>query len=137
MKKIVISLFILLNLGGILMAQSRNLKPFKPEKNMVALDVLQGKATLKIGQKAYIKHALHGSVGIGGDLEIADKSKIKIIKQHTAYKKAHQVGMTGDDAATVTLVLEALEKGETTITLKKIFRGTVEEQNDIQITIVE
>jgi hypothetical protein len=135
MKKIILSFLLLCNFGGILMAQGRNLKPFKPEKNMVALDALQGKVTLKVGQKAYIQHSLHGSVGIGADLEIADATKIKIIKEHIAYEKAHRRGMTGDDAATVTLVLEALETGETSITLKKMFRGTVEEQSEILISI--
>jgi hypothetical protein len=135
MKQLFLIFILIFNLKGILMAQNRNLKPFKPEKNIVALDVLAGKAMLKVGQKAYIQYAQHGSVGIGGELTIADNTKLKIIKEHTTYQKAHKKGMTGDDAATVTLVLQALEAGSTELTLKRIFRGAVEAQNLIMITI--
>jgi predicted secreted protein len=137
MKKLILGFLLLFNFGGILMAQGRNLKPFKPEKNMLALNDLQETVTIKVGQKAYIQHSSHVSVGIGAELEIGDESKIKISKEHIKYEKAHRRGMTGDDAATVTLVLEALETGTTQIVLKNMFRRKIESEYTILITIVK
>ena len=135
MKTTILFFFLCIMFTTCMNAQDRNLKKFKPEKNMVALDFLKGNVTLKPGQKAYLQYTQHGSVGLGGELEIADNAIVKVVKEHTAYEKAHVKGMTGDDKATVTLVIEALEAGETDITFKKIFRGTTEEENTINITV--
>lgn len=116
------------------LAQS-NTKEFKPTKNMVELNVLEGKASLKKGQKAYIQYTQHSSVGIDGELSISDNSLLKTIEKQSNYVNKQEKGMTGNDKATITVVLEALKAGEVTVTLTEIFRGKTEAEHTIKITI--
>ncbi|MCX7025472.1 MAG: protease inhibitor I42 family protein [Spirochaetes bacterium] len=85
--------------------------------------------TLRVGQKAACSVGVHGSVGKTAEAETADPDIVRLVDSTIAYLHPENMkpGMTGGDAATRTFVFEALAPGETTITVRMLYRGRLEE----------
>lgn len=112
-----------------------NTEKFKPEEGMVDLNTVKGKVTLKTGKKAYIQYTQHGSVGLGGQVLISNESLLKVSQTHVEQHNPYQEGMTGNDKATVTVVLEAIKKGTVNLTLNEVFRGKTEKKMSLKVSV--
>ena len=104
--------------------------------NMTQLNALGSKDyTLKVGEKVYFQMEVHASVGIGLQYENSNESVLKLFSDEYNFKRKQEPGMTGGDAATQVFTFEALKVGETKLTFKKNFRGTIENTTEFNITV--
>ena len=117
-------------------------KTIKTEKkankslNMTQLNALTSKNyTLKVGEKAYFQMDVHASVGIGAEYENTNTSVLKLFSDEYNFKQKQEPGMAGGDAATQVFTFEAIKVGETKLTFKKNFRGTIEETTEFSIIV--
>ena len=78
---------------------------------------------------------VHASVGIGAEYENTDKSVLKLFSDEYNFKQKQEPGMAGGDAATQVFTFEALKVGETKLTFKRNFRGTIEQTTEFNITV--
>ena len=129
MKLITVYLFL------IILLSSCGEKTFRPEKSIIELKETSKIVTLSKGQKAFYQAKSHGSVGIKEKVSVADKTLLKIIRTKRNYAHPDKTKLPGGDAATVTYIFEALEKGETKITIQKIFRGDLQVEHKIKCLI--
>lgn len=116
-------------------AQGRNLEKFVPSKDMVSLDKENHKTTLKKGQQAYFQYSEHYSVGSYGEVIVADTTVLKVVSKVTTYERPHEEGMTGDDKALTTVVLEAVKEGKTEVVCNHNFRGKTEKSHKVKVTV--
>jgi predicted secreted protein len=117
------------------MAQDET-KPFKAEKNMIDLGRMDTKKVdLKVGQKAYIKYKMHASVGIWADVTSSDETVLKISKKHTQFHRKQEPGMTGGDAATVTVVFEAVRAGNSQVKCVNKFRSEIQKETEVAVEV--
>jgi hypothetical protein len=138
MKKITFLLFCLLACLQVAQAQDKPKKKnkrIKTNKNMISISPLQGSVTLKVGQTATFAYKVHASVGVAGETEIKDETIAKIQKKELKFDNEENAKMPGGDSATETIFIEALKKGETTLTYRDVFRGKVEQTSEIKITV--
>lgn len=73
----------------------------------------------------YYEATVHASVGIEVDYEIENTEIVQLHHQEIRYKnkKDMEKGLSGADEATKTFAFEAKWSGETTVTIKELFRG--------------
>lgn len=104
-------------------------------KSMKELNILEGKAALKKGEKAYISYKMHASVGIDGEVSVKDSDVLTITEKKVDYKNKHVDAdmKAGADEARVYVFFEAKKAGETVVTLRDWFRGQV--QNEYKVTV--
>lgn len=108
----------------------------KPPKGSINLQAVSGKSVhLKVGQKAYWQFKQHTSVGFEGEASSTATDVLKIVKSHTQYHNKQVKGMTGGDAATVTLIFEALKKGSAQVKCQEIYRGEVKKTFEISVQV--
>lgn len=127
-------------MSGLFLAACQKTPSQMPQntQEMITLNPLKGtKYRLKVGDRFQIANPVHGSVGIWAEQSIADTTILMLEGSETKYKHPENMkqGMTGGDAATKTFTFRALKVGQTTITSKQIFRGTVEREDVYQITV--
>lgn len=104
--------------------------------NMTQLNALGSKDyTLKVGEKVYFQMDVHASVGIGAEYENTDTSVLKLFSDEYNFKQKQEPRMAGGDAATQVFTFEALKVGETRLTFKRNFRGTIEQITEFNITV--
>lgn len=135
MKKIL--LFALLCLANFAYAQKSETDPYAPPKDALKIELLKGSIKLKVGQTAYLSYTVHGSVGIGGGVEVADEAILKTTDKHLAYHQVQVEGKTGADKATETLVFQALKEGKTLLVFRDSFRGKTENIHRIKVTVTK
>lgn len=90
---------------------------------------------LKVGDVFFSQGQQHGSVGIIYEYELANDSILKLEQKHLAYKNPQTEGTTGGDNATVTYVFKALKKGQTQVIFRSMYRGKVENEQVITVTV--
>lgn len=110
---------------------------FKPSKDMVSVNGIQGDYTIKVGQKVYYSGHVHGSVGEAYRIWSDDPLILSQFKTHFAYHKNQKTAGNGGDAATSTFVFKALKIGKTTLTVEEKFRGKVTKRYQIKIEVVD
>jgi len=91
--------------------------------------------TLQIGQEAYISLKQHLSVGIKSIAKSNDESIIEIIKTRFSYNNPILPRKKGGDAGQRVFVFKAHKTGSTAITVKKIFRGQLQEEYSIKVIV--
>jgi len=134
MKSIILTFVSVIFLS--LNAFSQETKPFKPTKGMVNLTPLgTKKVNLKAGQKAYVQYKLHASVGIWAEVSSSDETVLKTVKTYTQYHRKQEAGMAGGDAATVTVVFEAVKAGNSQVKCVNKFRSEVEKESEIAVEV--
>lgn len=92
---------------------------------------------VKKGEQFYYEATVHASVGIHIEYAI-DNTEIVVFhhdKMNYKNKEAMEKGMSGADEATQTFVFQAKSSGETTITIKEMFRGKEEQTHVFKITV--
>ena len=109
---------------------------FKPEKNTLALKMSASPKKVKVGQKVYVQYPQHPSTGLAGYAKSSDEKVLKQVSEHTEYKNPQVEGMVGNDAATITVVFEAIASGSAEITCFESFRGVEKllSKNTVKVT---
>lgn len=104
--------------------------------NMTQLNALTSKDyTLKVGEKVYFQMEVHASVGIGAQYENTDTSVLKLFSDEYNFRQKQEPRMAGGDAATQVFTFEAIKVGETKLTFKRNFRGTIEETTEFNVIV--
>jgi hypothetical protein len=119
------------------LAQNTMKKDAQPTQENTLHPLSKTSLDVQKGDVFYYGGAVHGSVGIAIEYEIANKSIVKFHHDSVDYKNKDAVekGMSGADEATKIFAFEALQKGETTITINELFRGTVENSFTFKINV--
>ena len=94
--------------------------------------------TLRVNEKVSYSYPLHGSVGITAEYYIADENILKYIDTKVKYHHPERMkpGMTGGDSATGTFIFKAIKQGETELIIKHLFRGELEKEVKIKVTVM-
>jgi len=97
------------------------------------------KASLEVSKDDifYYEGFMHASVGEDVEYEIENTEIVSFHHEEVRYKneKDMKEGMSGADAASKTLAFQAKWKGETTITIKEMFRGDVKNSHKFKIVV--
>jgi pyruvate/2-oxoacid:ferredoxin oxidoreductase alpha subunit len=144
-----ISLIVLLFLSSYSFAQGNNpdkiektkkVKKAKKKKtesdSIIVIEELRSKDyTIKTGQKISYTYKEHASVGITSTYSV-DKTAILVYKELISdYKNKNREGLTGADEASITVIFEGSSKGKAVLTVKNMFRGNIEREFNITITV--
>lgn len=108
---------------------------FKPTKNMVQIDPLRGNYTVKVGQQLYYSASVHGSVGFTASAVSSNNSELTLSDNFIEYNKPQQSGMSGGDAAVEYFIFDVKKVGSYEIVTQKHYRGTLESEHTIKITV--
>jgi hypothetical protein len=109
---------------------------FKPTKNMISIDPIRGEYTVKVGQQVYYAANVHGSVGYTAEAR-SSAAGLDLNNSFIEYKQKQQPGMTGGDAATRYFIFDAVKSGSYEVIVQKYFRGSLETEHTIQVTVIE
>lgn len=103
--------------------------------NAVEIDLKKTDYTFKVGEKSYLEMNEHGSVGAMSEVVIGDNTIIGISGDVFDYDKEQIELETGGDGGTRTYSFTALKKGTTTITARDYFRGDLQKEYILNITV--
>lgn len=135
MKKLLSVLtFIYLGIGS-MFAQTNVDAPFKPGKEMISVGPFSDALELKTGDVFYSQGRQHGSVGYMYVYEMKNDSVLEFSQKHFVFNNPDRKEMAGGDNATVTYVFKALKKGQTQVIFRSMFRGKVENEQVITVTV--
>lgn len=118
-------------------AKNDGVEKLKVEKDPVQLIPLKGKETIEVGQKLIYTASVHGSVGKSVKVWEENNGVLELVNSKFEYEKVQVEGMTGGDAALETFTFEGIKVGESTVTIQEIFRGEVQNEFTIVITVVD
>lgn len=95
-------------------------------------------AEIKVGATIRCRYHRHGSVGEDAEFEIGDTSVI--VHEDTKAEYVHpehmkKPGWTGGDAERVYWDFKAVGKGETTLTVRVLFRFDVESEHIVNVRV--
>ena len=102
---------------------------------MVEIKLLETN-TFYVGQEAYISLKQHVSVGVKTVAKSNDESIISVDRTRFRYFKPLNKDKKGGDAGERTFIFRAHKAGTTEITIQKIFRGTLQEERLVKLTVV-
>jgi hypothetical protein len=111
-------------------------KSKKPKNTMdtISINPLRSSDyTIKVGQNLSYSYVEHASVGISGEYFIENSKVLELKDKVRTYKNNN--GLPGGDEASIVLLFTGKEKGTTTLTVKKMFRGSVEDEYKFNITV--
>ncbi len=113
-----------------------NTTPYAPPANAVKIDYEKNKSVqLQVGQIAYFPAPVHGSVGIGANIQSTEEQILQYVDGHNTYERVQIIGMTGGDRATYTFIFQALKAGKCHVVYKKNFRGKIEKTYKIKVSV--
>lgn len=107
------------------------------DKKMKDISPLHGELELTIGEKASYTGSVHGSVGTQKECWSSDEKILKLVDKDFKYNKPQVPGETGGDAAKETYIFEALSVGTTEVTIQDWFRGALEHEYKVKISVTE
>lgn len=110
-------------------------KKFKRTKNMVSVNPLRGKATVKVGQQLVYSASVHGSVGYSASVGSSSGRYLPLVETHFEYDDEENAKLSGGDSATKYFVFEAKKAGTYEIHARHYFRGDLENDFTIVITV--
>lgn len=125
------------NLEPIEMAKEEPKKKFEPSKNMVEIEPLRGKQTVKVGQQLVYSASVHGSVGYSASVSSSNSKALPLVKSFTEYDDEERAQMSGGDSATKYFIFDVTKPGTYEIYASHFFRGSLENDFTITITVVE
>lgn len=103
--------------------------------NAVEIDLTQSDYTFTVNQKSYLEMDEHGSVGAMSEVIIGDNSIIGISGDIFDYDNQDSEIEPGGDGGTRTYSFTALKKGSTTISAREYFRGDLQKEHVLNITV--
>ena len=95
----------------------------------------QSHMTVNKGQTMSYEYKSHGSVGFSAKYRISDPEIVGFTDRKIKYKHPRRSHMSGGDGGTGIFYFKALSPGETQIQIDHTFRGEVESQSEITITV--
>ena len=93
---------------------------------------------LSLDEEVSFEFFRHGSVGENMEFEIGDESVLKHLRTETEYlhpEKMKYPGWTGGDAERGKWFFKTVGTGKTSLTVSKIFRGTLESKCTVEIVV--
>jgi hypothetical protein len=93
---------------------------------------------LGVDETIFFEFHRHGSVGEAAEFEIGDESILTHLRTETEYlhpEKMKYPGWTGGDAEKGKWFFKTVRTGTTTLTVSKIFRGTLESKCTVEIAV--
>lgn len=93
--------------------------------------------TVKPGERIFYEASVHGSVGSSCKYVIEDSTVVKFVEEKTAYLYSERSNMPGGDAAKETFYFEAVQPGNTRVTLQHMYRGNIETEKVINVIVVD
>ena len=112
-------------------------KKFKRSKNMIDINPLRGKHTVKIGQQLVYSAGVHGSVGYTASANSSDSKALPLVRSFIEYDDDRKAEMSGGDSATKYFIFDAKKAGTYEIQASHYFRGDLENDFTIVITVEE
>lgn len=97
----------------------------------------QTEVIAKSGRRLQYQFRKHESVGFNASYTIAEPEILSFDKEEVSYlnPENNQADTSGGDDATGTFFFRAKRPGETVITVKHLFRGTVEQDVSIKVFV--
>ncbi|MHA2407676.1 MAG: hypothetical protein ACXACA_04845 [Candidatus Ranarchaeia archaeon] len=91
---------------------------------------------LQVGEQISFSYHRHYSVGIDFEFTISDSTVIALVADKHEYLHPERLkpGWTGGDKERCLWVFRAQNPGNTTLTIRKVFRGDVEHTCEFQVT---
>lgn len=102
----------------------------------VVISPLRSNMKVKIREKLTYSGTQHASIGHTVSCFSEDENIIKLINSSVKYDKDQETAGKGGDSATKTFTFEALKKGTTTVVIKELFRGKVQKEYTVNITVI-
>jgi len=143
---VIISLFIALAFSEVI-AQSKKIQQSestviecseeKQKKETIKISPLRGKETVKVGQQLLYSASVHGSVGHSASVSSSNQLALPLVSSHIEYDDKERAKMPGGDAATKYFIFEAKKAGTYEIRASHYFRGDLENDFIITITVEE
>lgn len=95
------------------------------------------KLTVPVGEALILRAPYHESVGFTSECLIADPTVLSLEDDSIRYLHPERLGggITGGDEAVQTYCLRALKPGESLLTLRRLFRGEIEEEKAIGMVV--
>lgn len=106
------------------------------KKDRVKLIPLKGKETVEIGQSLEYTGSVHGSVGVDVEVNQLNDNILEFLGSEVTYKSKVTPMPSGGDSGSKTFLFRATEVGETTLTIREIYRGAVRKEYSIAVTVV-
>jgi hypothetical protein len=113
------------------------IKKFKPNKNMVEINPLRGNITVKKGQQLYYSAKAHYSVGYSPIANSSDNKALPLNRSFLEYDNKQEPGLCGGDSATKYFIFDTTKAGTYEIVVARNFRGDLENEHTIVITVEE
>jgi hypothetical protein len=112
----------------------------KPEKEAKKVECQKDEqvVAISLGETIFFEFHRHGSVGEDAAFEIGNESVLTHLRTETEYlhpEKMKYPGWTGGDAEKGAWFFKTVGTGTTTLTVSKIFRGTLESRCTIRIVV--
>lgn len=125
--------------GGVLSKDERDgqMKTKAPRATQIACAEDGAAYSFKLGDTFFYEFHRHESVGIEAEFEIADKGVISLVRTEEEYlhPESMKPGWTGGDSQRGRWFFRADKKGNTTIVIRNLFRGRLESECRIDITV--
>lgn len=99
-----------------------------------SVNTLKGKETIKVGEYIQVSEDVHGSVGTTVSC-YEQGDGLELVRTAFEYENDSKSHLSGGDAGFKTFYFKALKKGTYKIIVKKYFRGDLQSEYDIDITV--
>ena len=119
-----------------IISTKENTKKFKPSKDMISINPIRGNYTVKVGQQLYYSAHVHGSVGYSAEVYSVGDG-LHLSDNFTEYDQEQESGMSGGDSAREYFIFDALKVGTYEVIAQHYFRGDLENEYTITITVEE
>jgi hypothetical protein len=108
---------------------------FKLGKDMISINPIRGRYTIKLGQQVYYSASVHGSVGYSASAYSSNSKALPLNRSFIEYDNEQEAGMCGGDSATKYFIFDAVEVGTYEVNVEHYFRGTLESEYTITINV--
>lgn len=109
----------------------------KEKMAIVNINPLRGKYTVQIGQQLRYSASVHGSVGYTASASSSDSEALPLSESFIEYDDEERAKMSGGDAATKYFIFDVKKAGVYQILASHYFRGDLEHEYTIEITVEE
>ncbi|MDG1334337.1 MAG: hypothetical protein P8P74_18530 [Crocinitomicaceae bacterium] len=109
----------------------------KRKKNIVEINGLRGKHTVQVGQQLRYSTSVHGSVGYSASAYSSNSEALPLVESFIEYDDEERAEMSGGDSATKYFIFDAKKAGTYEIYAEHYFRGDLEDDFTIVITVEE
>lgn len=117
--------------------KSDDSKKVEEKMAIVEINALRGKYTVQIGQQLRYSAGVHGSVGYSASAGSSDSEALPLVESFIEYDDEERAQMSGGDSATKYFIFDVKKAGVYEIHARHYFRGDLEHDYTITITVEE